>query len=366
MSMGLPPEMKAENKFEAPVATGNFVWTANPTSGRVAYINATTFDVQTTPAGNGPTYLAAVPDATHPDDDVAVVLNVLSEDATLLRVAPQGGLTTQTYASTVDANSWAISSSGHWGVAWTDATFVTNPDPTQGFQSVAVMDLSAVSTDPQLPGPSTLLAVGYRPVEVAFSSDDSRAFAVTEDGISVIDLKDGTPTVIRQDPLAAPSNPGAADAAPSGNDASGATLEAGGGDDAAVDDDAAAATSVAPDVSFTPDGTYALVRRDGVTNVTIDSLVDGTLTTIPLPSAPTDLTVSAAGDFAVAVLRDTSTVVLLPIPGIIADPRSFTSIAYRSRPHTIIRSSAPRPSPYSRSIRPPPFTMRCRNAISIR
>ena len=140
----LPPEMKAENKFEAPVATGNFVWTANPTSGRVAYINATTFDVQTTPAGNGPTYLAAVPDATHPDDDVAVVINVLSEDATLLRVAPQGALTTQTYASTVDANSWAISASGHWGIAWTDATFVTNPDPTQGFQSVAVMDLSAV------------------------------------------------------------------------------------------------------------------------------------------------------------------------------------------------------------------------------
>lgn len=327
----LPPEMKAENKFEAPVATGNFVWTANPTSGRVAYINATTFDVQTTPAGNGPTYLAAVPDATHPDDDVAVVINVLSEDATLLRVAPQGALTTQTYASTVDANSWAISASGHWGIAWTDATFVTNPDPTQGFQSVAVMDLSAVSTDPQLPGPSTLLAVGYRPVEVAFSSDDSRAFAVTEDGISVIDLRDGTPTVIRQDPLSAPANPLSADAAPSGGDASGsdgsgATPEAGGGDDAAGDD-AAAAASAAPDVSFTPDGTYALVRRDGVTNVTIDSLVDGTLTTIPLPSAPTDLTVSAAGDFAVAVLRDTSTVVLLPIPGILADPRSFTSIA---------------------------------------
>ena len=68
-------------------------------------------------------------------DDVAVVLNVLSEDATLLRVDPQGALTTQTYASTADANSWAISSSGHWGIAWTDATFVDQPGSDAGFQS---------------------------------------------------------------------------------------------------------------------------------------------------------------------------------------------------------------------------------------
>ncbi len=344
---GLPPEMKAENKFKAPVATGNFVWTANPTSGRVAYINAATFNVQTTPAGNGPTFLAAVPDTGHPDDDVAVVLNVLSEDATLLRVDPQGGLTTQTYASTVDANSWAISSSGHWGIAWTDATFLTDPDPTQGFQSIAVMDLSATVANPQQPAPSTLLAVGYRPVEFAFTSDDSRAFAVTEDGISVIDLQDGSPTVIRLDPLSAPASTAAPDASPSAgeNDAGSgnAQIDAGSGDaqvdagsgnaqidagnaSAADDADAAPVASGAPDVSFTPDGKYALVRRDGLSNVTIDSLADGTLTTIPLPSAPTDLTVSPAGDFAIAVLRDTSTVVELPIPGIVDNPGAMTLI----------------------------------------
>ncbi len=331
----LPPEMKAENQFKAPVATGNFVWTANPTSGRVAYVNASTFTVQTTSAGNGPTYLAAVKDAAHPSDDVAIVLNVLSDDATLLRVNAQGSLTTQTYASTDDANSWAISPSGHWGVAWTDATFIDNADPTQGFQFLAVMDLSATVSDPLRPAPSTTLAVGYRPVEVAFSSDDSRAFAVTEDGISVIDLKDGTPDVIRQDPLSAPAiaspldggSDGGAD--PGSGDASAADAQAdatSGLDGATGGRDAAAVASGAPDVSFTPDGKYALVRRDGLPNVTIDTLADGTLTTIPLPSAPTDLTVSPAGDFAVAVLRDTSTVVILPIPGVVTDASSVTTI----------------------------------------
>ncbi len=329
----LPPEIKVENQFKAPVATGNFVWTANPTSGRVAYVNASTFGVQTTPAGNGPTYLAAVNDALHPTDDVAIVLNVLSDDATLLRVNAQGTLATQTYPSTQDANSWAVSPSGHWAVAWTDATFVDGADPTQGFQFVAVMDLTATVPDAQRPAPSTILAVGYRPVEVAFSSDDSHAYAVTEDGISVIDLKSGTPHVVRQDPLSATAIPvdGGADAAPlpeagasdAGTDAQ---TDAGNAPDAAGNRDAGAVATGTPDVSFTPDGAYALVRRDGLPNVTIDSLATGTLTTIPLSSAPTDLTVSPKGDFAVAVLRDTSTVALLPIPGVVNDPTSVTTI----------------------------------------
>ena len=42
------------------MATGNIVWSANPTSGRVAYIDATTFNVQTTEAGNGPGVYEAV------------------------------------------------------------------------------------------------------------------------------------------------------------------------------------------------------------------------------------------------------------------------------------------------------------------
>ncbi len=323
----------------APVATGNFVWSANPTSGRVAYIDAQTFAVQTAEAGNGPTYLAAVNDASHPTDDVAVVINVLSEDATLLRVGSHGTLSTQAYASTADANSWSISSTGHWGIAWTDSTFVSNLDPTQGFQFLAVMDLTA-STTGASPRPSTILAAGYRPVQVAFKKDDSRAFAVTEDGISVIDLTQPQPVVIRQDPLSAAAQMGTitvdasfpvvdAAASDAGTDAG----TPGSSDDASSDGsavvnaaDAGTPTASAPDVSFTPDGAYALVRQDGVSAITIDALADGSLTSVPLPAAPTDLTVSPGGDFAVAVLRDTSTVVILPIPAVIGHPEAMTTI----------------------------------------
>jgi hypothetical protein len=335
----LPPEIKVENKYKAPVATGNFVWSANPTSGRVAYIDAKTFDVKTAEAGNGPTYLAAVNDAAHPNEDVAVVLNVLSQDATLLRVDASGHLTTESFASTVDANSWSISPGGKWAIAWTDATFVSNPDPTQGFQFVAVMNLETGA-------PSTILAVGYRPAQVAFTKDESHAFAVTEDGISVIDLTSALPLVVRQDALQASA---AAQASPDASTNDGASGSAGDPDasgDGAVSteagadgstlrpedagtpatQDAGAPTSPTPDVSFTPDGAYALVRQDGVAEITIDALATGTLTAVPLSSAPTDLTIAPGGDFAIAVLRDTSTVAVLPLPGVVGQPGAVTTI----------------------------------------
>ncbi len=53
---GGSPEQEVESSFGAPVATGRYVWIANPASGRVAYIDAVTLDIKgrvadtTTPA----------------------------------------------------------------------------------------------------------------------------------------------------------------------------------------------------------------------------------------------------------------------------------------------------------------------------
>ena len=75
-----PPEQELDSTYQAPVSTGRFIWIANPTSGRVAYVDATSLVVKTVEAGNAPTTVAAVPGA-----DEVVVLNVLSNDATVLR-----------------------------------------------------------------------------------------------------------------------------------------------------------------------------------------------------------------------------------------------------------------------------------------
>lgn len=277
-----PPETKAEGDYQSPVSTGQYVWITNPTSGRVAYIQASTLQVATVAAGNQPTYLAAVPD---PTADTAIVLNVLSHDATLLR-ASGGTLTTKSLPIATDVNAWAISPDGRWALAWGDATRATNPDPTQGFQDVSALDLTGQD-------PPTIVSVGYRPVSVAFASDSRHAFAVTQDGVSVIDLTGPTPAVNKNFPVSTDPN-----------------------DDPGT-----------RDVSVTPDGSYALVRRDGQPTISVVSLTDGTLTTVTLPSNAYDLTLSPAGDQALVVMRDIATVAFLPIPGIAANPTSFTTLA---------------------------------------
>jgi len=121
----LPPEREIDNSYEAPVATGHFVWIANPTSGRVAYVDATSLTVSTIEAGNGPRYLAAVP-SPKGDTDAVVVLNTLSNDATYL-AAPAGGgaLTSRTIEGVAPgSNAWAMSPDGRFALAWTDSSLL--------------------------------------------------------------------------------------------------------------------------------------------------------------------------------------------------------------------------------------------------
>lgn len=274
---GAPPEHEDESTYGAPVATGKYVWIANPTSGRVAYIDATTLEIKLVDAGNGPTFVAPVPD---PTDDVAIVLNVLSLDATVLRAA-SSGLTATSIPVPSSGNAWAVSANGRWAIAWTDAHRVKDADPVEGYQDITVLDLTKGAEK------ATELTVGYRPVAVSFDSAGLRAFAITQDGISVVALDAApAPAVIKNIALT----------------------------------DMPAAGASTTDVSITPDGAHALVRSDGQNKIAVFSLADGARTDVPLPGQPTDLDLSADGATAVAVIRDTSQVALLPVPGILADP----------------------------------------------
>jgi DNA-binding beta-propeller fold protein YncE len=275
-----PPEQELEGAFLSPVATGRYVWTANPDSGRVALIDAETLEVTTVEAGFAPTYLAAI--ARDADHDAALVLNVLSHDATILRAAAlDEPVTLPTHTG---ANAIATSPGGRWAIAWSDATAIEDPDPTEGFQDVTVIDLE--------PGEerSTRLSVGYRPTRVFFASSEERAFFVTEPGISVVELDAGLgPRVsalveVTDDPLESPAS---------------------------------------RDVTVTPDGELALVRRDGSNAVGLVELPGGARASVALSGAVTDLDLAADGSRAVAVVRENAEVVVLPIPGILDDPAAI-------------------------------------------
>ena len=274
-----PPEREVESDYEAPVATGRFVWVANPKSGRIAYVDATTLQVRTVEAGNAPTYLAAVPGTS---GDNTLVINVLSEDATLLH-SDGTVITTKRFKIAKQANSLAFSSDGHYAIAWADSRKVLNAPRTEGFQDLTVLDLVA--------GTSTVLAVGYRPVSVGFAAGQARAYAVTQDGVAIVQLS-ATPLVENNIPVSDTPNedPGSRD------------------------------------VSVTPNGSIALIRRDGASAITAVALDTGTRTTITLPGPVTDLDLADKGDRAVAVVRSTSQVAVLPIPGVLAAPAAFTTV----------------------------------------
>lgn len=274
-----PAEREVESDYEAPVATGHFVWIANPKSGRVAFVDATTLEVRTVDAGNAPTYLAGVPGQT---DDTTIVLNVLSSDATLLRATKQG-IVTRRFPVAQGANSFSIASDGSFAVAWADARKVPNAPATQGFQDLTVLDL--------VKGTSTILSVGYRPVAVGFSTGNTRAYAVTQDGIAIVDLA-ATPVVTKNVAVA----------------------------------DSPAEDPGSRDVSVTPDGSLAFIRRDGQSTITAVSLADGARHAITLSGPVTDLDLDAKGERAVAVVRSTSEAVILPVPGVVADPDTKTTV----------------------------------------
>ncbi len=309
-SVPTPPEVEAESSYEAPIATGRFVWIANPRSGRVAYVDASTLAVDSVEAGNAPTYVAPVPGAS----DAVIVLNVLSQDATYLRatsvpVAATGAsaATTATKLTSVmiphlspRANAWAVSADGRWALAWADVRRVAAAslggmlapaDELEGFQDVTVIDLAAT------PPVATTVAVGYRPVSIAFSDDLTRAFAVTEDGVSVIALP----------PVAVAGAAGAAAAAATVPKVI---------RDVSIDSglssrDAALATDVS--ISSASGVNRAIVRRDGFAEVRVVNLDTGDTVVLPLDGPATDLDVTPDGSKAVAVVRQSASVYVIPL-----------------------------------------------------
>jgi hypothetical protein len=269
----LPPEKELDQTFRAPVATGSVLWTANPVSGRVALIDARTLKVRMTNAGFGPTYLAAVPSAA--GSDAALVLNVGSHDATFMQATADQPIEVTTIATHPGANSWAISDDGHFAIAWTDVTQIPgSPDPADGFSEITVIDLR--STPPE----STRLSVGFRPSQVVFDASKRHAYAVVDEGISVIELTD-KPLVSALFTVA--------------------TLG-----------------RTARDVNIAPDGSFAIVRTNGSANVQVVDLTSpgSEPQSITLESDATDLDLSSDGKTATAVLGNETPpkVVRFPVP----------------------------------------------------
>ena len=277
-SASLPPEKELDQSFRAPVASAKVLWSANPVSGRVALIDPQTLAVRITNAGFGPTYLAAVPSDL---GDSAIVINVGSHDATWFVAGPDtiDALNIPTH---VGANAWSISPGGRFAIAWTDASRIEGgaSDSVNGYSELTVIDLAP--SPPQ----STRLSVGFRPSQIAFDAASRHAFAVVDEGITVLDLG-AHPALSRL---------------------------------LTVSDDGRAGH--ARDVNIAPDGSFAAVRVPGSPNVEVIDLASNERQIVTLESNVTDLDLSADGKTASAVLGDAlpPRVVRFTVPKAGADP----------------------------------------------
>lgn len=280
------PELEVETSFRVPVVTGNLIWVANPTSGRVALVDASTYEVQTLPAGLSPTYLAAIPGGTN---NQALVINAGAADATLFRQAPGGALEQLDIPIHQGATAWSMSEAGRWAIAWSDARDFAALDPTEGLQDVTVIDLSR---EPPAP---LRFSVGYRPVTLSIDAAGTRAYAVTRDGISVIELG-AAPRLLDDITIVSPEETLAADTG----------------------------EPVLDDVPITPDGRFAIVRFADAPRLKVISLADDTSQVLTLPGEVSDVDLTGDGARAVAVIRATGQVAVFSPAAALADPAQVT------------------------------------------
>lgn len=171
----LEDEEEVVVQFELPSAGERYVYAANPDSNSVAVIDSKTLAIQSVEAGDKPTFLQ-----TLGGRDAAIVLNVNSNDATIVRT-DKGVSTTSEVDVVAGSNAIAVAPDGSTAVVYFNVD-LRSTGPSGSFQDLSVVlfekgkDLSVGMT------------VGFRPSAVHFSADSKRAFVVTEDGVSILDF----------------------------------------------------------------------------------------------------------------------------------------------------------------------------------
>lgn len=274
---GAPPIIIPETEtrpFRPPVITGDYLWSANPRSGKVALIHAPTLATRVLSAGLEPTVLAAVPDASA--DAAAIVINEGTSDSSYFRVEGSN-ITTKRIAIHVGANRWSISPSGRYAVAWSSSD--NGLDPTNGLQEISLIDLSRSKPVAER------LGIGFRPLDVTYNEEESQVIVTAQTGISLVTLENNKVSWI---PLSFADG---------------------------------------RDVSITRDGGHAFVRSEGKSTVEIVAL-DGSdeRTLLDLPGPPTDLDLSPTGR-AVAVLREQEMIATFLVEEILSDPAAFETLS---------------------------------------
>jgi DNA-binding beta-propeller fold protein YncE len=275
---GTPPPAEVEREFGPPTHTLRYVYVNMPDLDALAKIDGATLSVSSVPVGDRPEVVATIPGS-----DDALVLDRGSATVSIVRptVDRDDKITLRTLPH---LNVLTVEEQGRWAVAWFDLTqavadaggIAAVGDEVGSFQDVTLIALGRGEEQ------TIDLSVGFRPREVEFDAAAARAFVVTDDGVSVIDLAEAA--------------------------AGGATVRA--------------AVPVTPDplldpatveVEITPNGERAVARPLGQAALYLTSLADGTVRTVSLASEATDVDLLPDGRRVLAILREARQAVFVDV-----------------------------------------------------
>jgi len=276
------PPAETEIPLGAPTSSARYVYVAMTAQNELARIDGVTLAVSSTAVGAAPREVASIPGS-----DGAIVLDPSAGTATVVRPLLSGGDTTRVLATPPRLNRIDVDPTGRFAVVWFDlAKALRDRTGDAGsFQDVAVVALAPGSEK------AVALTVGFRPRAVQFDAAGSRAYVITRDGVSVIDLVDATahePRLVPPIPVADPT--------------------------------------IAPDdleVQIVATGDYAAVRQAGHAGLRVVNLSAGgarRVWDVPLAAEPTDIDLAPDGSRVYAVLRDAHQLAVIDVPGDALDP----------------------------------------------
>ena len=284
-----PPPPEVEIEYGAPTSSDRYIYVPMTAQDELARIDGQTLAVTSTQVGLRPKVLATIPGS-----DGAVVLDTHNGTATVVRPAVSSeGDTKRTLATLPNLNRVDIDPSGRYAVVWFDLAKHLQ-EGTLGtvgsFQDVTVIALA--------PGVERAvnLTVGFRPRDVQFDAAGTRAFVITADGVSVIDLGYATthgPSIVPPIPVA----------------------EVGASETAEVD--------------ILPTGLYAAVRQVGESALRVVSLGStnpGQSWVLPLASPATDIDLAPDGSRVYAVSREAKELSIVDVPGDIGDANAVSRV----------------------------------------
>ncbi len=298
------PEQEVALNYIVPQGAGRYVFIPDEAGDSVVIVDSETLEIRTVRVGSRPFHLVSL---NTENETTVAVLNLNSDDVTVVRMDETGTIDTTDISVRPDTNALAPSPNGRFVIAYHNPLYVPVSGAPGTDQEISVLDITLGKEK------SFSMAVGMRPWKVEYNEDSTRAFVVTEGGINVIDLENLSSTG-RASPVS--------------------LFESG------------TYNSQTADIEITPDGSLALGRKSD-SNIFVAAPLDGSgeMRTYALPSVPSDLDISEDGSFGVLVMRDQGSIALfdLPLPeDETANPFEYISLEGRTAGLAVLSSDGNR------------------------